>query len=67
MATFTLLVTPDGHALLTTTDDLSEREVERLRDHVHDWQAGTPPILVIPSCEVVQVSTIDIDLDGRAN
>lgn len=60
--TFTLLVVPDGKAILTTTDELRPEQLAVLREHIAGWRDGEWPVVVIPSCEVVQVATIDIDL-----
>ncbi|MES2210939.1 MAG: hypothetical protein V4515_12275 [Chloroflexota bacterium] len=64
MTRFQLVVRPDGRALLTTTEKLSEQMVAHLREHLRGWEAGEYPIVVIPECSVVQVAEIEIDLES---
>lgn len=66
MTRFTLLVVPDGRAVLTTTEDLSDADVAEVRRQVKGWKDGEWPVLVIPDAEVVQVAAIDLDLTPAA-
>lgn len=66
MATFTLLVVPDGKALLTTPERLSDQESAAIRETVRGWRDGEWPVLIVPDCDVVQVAQIDFDLGVEA-
>ena len=66
MATMKLLVVPDGRAILTTSEPLSDQARFELSEAIAGWRDGTWPVLVIPDCDVVQVAAIDIDIDGKA-
>lgn len=66
MARFTLLVVPDGRAVLTTTERLTDRERHELGEVLTGWENGQWPIVVLSDCETVQVAAIDIDLEAPA-
>lgn len=66
MATFTLLVVPDGRALLTTPERLSDAQTVAIREAVRGWRDGEWPVLIVPDCDVVQVAAIDVDLGTEA-
>jgi malate synthase len=62
MPTFTLVVRPDGSAILATRERLSEGMQAALLEQVRAWQDGGG-IAVIPDCEVVRIlEDIEIDL-----
>ena len=63
MARFILVVRPDGRALLTTDQHLSEPEQRALTEQVRGWEAGTWPVAIVADCTVVQVRELEIDLD----
>lgn len=70
MASFTLLVRPDGRAILTTERRLEALELDRLRSLVDSWRTDDPPsILLIGHTSVVRIADVELDLDqpdGRA-
>lgn len=63
MSRFTVLVTPDGKALLTSTEQLTESERAALVVDLERWRSGAwpSPVATIESCDVVQVESIDVD------
>jgi hypothetical protein len=63
MARFTLLVRPDGKAVLTTPERLSDAAKLELRDAVRGWSEGRWPVLIVQDCAVVQVAEFDLDLE----
>jgi len=63
MTRFTLAVLPDGRAILTTNNELTVAQRQDLTDAVRGWREGRWPVLVIESCETVQVAEVDFDLD----
>jgi hypothetical protein len=65
MARFTLVVRPDGRALLTTAEPLSEQQSALLLAQLREWEAGTWPITVVTGCDVVQIGTLELDLDPK--
>lgn len=70
MARFTLVVRPDGRALLTTEQQLSRHEADQLVEQIREWDAGHWPVAILPETTVVQVSELDLALEpagaGRA-
>lgn len=67
MPTMTLVVRPDGRAILTCARPLPMDMLAELRDQIHSWEEGRWPVAVIADCEVVQVASIEIDLgEGTA-
>lgn len=66
MAHFQLVISPDGHALLTTPESLSEQQLVRLRALLKDWQERKT-LGVLADTDVVLVSSIDIDLRPRTD
>ena len=65
MATFQLVIRPDGSALLTTARPLTDRECRYLADLVKGWE-DSDDVAIIPDCEVVRVSELEIDLAPAA-
>jgi hypothetical protein len=63
MATFTLVVRPDGKAILTTSQELTKTAREHLMETIGRWEHGQYPMVVIPDCDVVQVVEIELDLE----
>lgn len=66
MTTFTLLVIPGGRAMLTTTEQLDDRQLAEVQRQVRGWKDGEWPVMVIPDCAVVQVAEIDLDLTPKS-
>lgn len=64
MTAFTLVVRPDGKAVLTTTEKLTDRARGNLLETIGRWEAGQYPIVVIPECDVVQVAEVELDLEA---
>ncbi len=68
MALFTLVVRPDGQALLTTPQELSLHQLDAIRDAISAWDDHQYPVAILPDCEVVQIATIELDIaDPRAH
>jgi hypothetical protein len=59
---FTLVVQPDGHAILATSEALDDDQTERLRASIADWRTRVASTLIVPECEVVQVVDVELDL-----
>jgi len=66
MRKFTLVVRPDGRAILAAPEPLTSDEVEQLHDAFAGWDAGKFHTLVLADCEVVQVTTLELDLESKA-
>lgn len=60
MARFTLVVTPEGHAVLACRDELNDLERIALAALLEELDAKR--LVVIGECDVVQVRSIDINL-----
>lgn len=65
MTMFTLVVRPDGKALLCARQPLGENYLRELNAMLTDWLQGPHALAVLAETEVVQVSEIDIDLEAR--
>lgn len=65
MATLTLIVVPDGRAVLTTPERLTDKARYELAEVIAGWREGKWPVLIIPDCDVIQVADVDIDLDAK--
>ena len=65
MATFTLVVRPDGQAILTTPRPLPDDAAVVVREAFEEWGAGVYRVLVLPECEVVRIETLEIRLPGE--
>lgn len=63
MARFTLVVRPDGRALLTTEQQLSRHEAAQIVEQIREWDAGQWPVAILPETTVVQVADLDLDLE----
>jgi hypothetical protein len=63
VARFTLVIRPDGQAILTCQDRLPDSILPELRAAIGEWKTGASPVLVIAECDVVQVVDLDLELD----
>lgn len=63
---FTLVVRPDGLAVLAVRGSLTAEQAFNLRGAVEGWKDGRWPVLVISDCDVVQVQDFEVDLDAIA-
>ncbi len=67
MAMFTLVVRPDGRAILAAARRLTDSEKREVAAEVRRWEGDDrPSVLVVDGCDVVQVATIEIDLERTA-
>lgn len=63
MARFTLVIRPDGKAILTCQDRIPDSSLVGLQAAIGEWKAaGDAPVLVITECDVVQVVDLDLEL-----
>lgn len=62
MARFTLVVRPDGKAILTCLEALSQSHVEELRAAFAAWREGEFSTLIVAETDVVQVIDVELDL-----
>lgn len=62
MSDFTLVITPDGHTILTTPKPMSAENARHIRDLFQTWRE-TPLGSLVVTCDVVQVVSVDLDLD----
>lgn len=62
MALFTLVVRPDGQALLTTPQELTPHQVDAIRDAISAWDDHQYPVGILADCDVVQVASVEIDI-----
>lgn len=61
MARFTLVVRPDGKAVLVCNEPLNDRQASEIHAAVGEWtHVGGPDVLVLPECDVVQVVDLEI-------
>lgn len=62
MARFTLLILPDGRAVLTTPDKLTDEQVKTLQGVFKDWSTAQPSeALIVGECEVVHVTDVALE------
>ena len=59
---FTLVVAPDGGAILTTPHQLDMAMAQVLRAAFNEWLRDRAP-LIIADCEVVQIKTIEPSIE----
>lgn len=64
MPRFTLLVRPDGHAMLTTSEKLDEAIAKALFAAIESWKSGE--VLILEECDVVQIRELELRLDISA-
>lgn len=62
MTAFTLVIQPNGAALLTTPEPLSRDMVAAVREAFDAWQQKHGDVLVVGDCDVVQVRSIELDI-----
>lgn len=62
MARFTLVIRPDGQAILTCQERLPDSVVNELQVALGEWKAAEAPVLVIGECDVVQVVDLELEL-----
>lgn len=63
MARFTLVIRPDGRAILTCQDRLPESVLPGLSAAIGEWKAADDaPVLVVTECDVVQIVDLDLEL-----
>lgn len=61
MARFTLVVRPDGKAVLTCSERLTDGQAQAIQAAVGEWtHRDGPDVLVVPECEVIRV--VDLEL-----
>jgi len=66
MARWTLVIRPDGKALLTCQDRIPDSHLAQITAAVGEWKAAIDaPVLVIAECDVVQVVDMEFDLGGE--
>ncbi len=63
MARFTLVVRPDGKAILASRERLTDSAKAELVAQLRAWEEGPWPIAIVDGCDVVSVSEIEIALD----
>jgi hypothetical protein len=61
MSAFVLTLFPDGKALLTTEQDLTQQAVRELREMFKAWQE-TPNGLAVMSARVEYTTSVEIEL-----
>lgn len=61
MSRFTLVVRPDGQAILAARGDLDVRQVVELREALRAWEAQDFRTLVLADCDVVQMRDVEIE------
>ena len=66
MTRFTLTVMPDGHALLSTPDDLGPDEAKTIMQQFEEWQATPQGIAILTRATVQHATSVDIDLPMEA-
>lgn len=65
MARFTLVIRPDGRALLTTAESFRTEQLEPVRAVLDEWLQGRQQVLLVTECELVQVTELEVDLEAR--
>ena len=59
---FTLVIRPDGHAILATEDDIAIEEYEALAKVFRSWRDKTNDILVLGNTTIITVIDIGLEL-----
>ncbi len=62
--TFTLVLQPNGKALLVTKEHLAQDQVEMLKNAWNAWKSGNQDVLFISGTEVVLVEDVELELEG---
>jgi len=65
MARFTLLVRPNGSALLVTAEPFRAETLETIRAALDDWITGQHAALLLTDTEVLRITELDVDLEAR--
>lgn len=63
MAALTLVVRPDGRAILTAASSLDDAKRAELRDAIAGWEAGRWPVLVLERTQVVEIDSLELALE----
>ena len=65
MARFTLVIRPDGRAILTCAERIPPAQQPILIAALREWQGCWPPaVAIIDDCDVVQVLDVELDLEA---
>jgi len=59
---FTLVIRPDGHAILATEDDLDREDYDNLAIAFRSWREKTNDILVLGNTTIITVIDIGLEL-----
>lgn len=65
MARFTLVVRPDGRALLVTSERFAAETLEPIRAALDEWVEGRYQVAVLADTDVVRVTELEVDLEAR--
>lgn len=63
MPSLTLVVRPDGRAILTSPEPLDADKRAELREAIAGWEAGRWPVLVLERCQVVEIDSLELAID----
>jgi hypothetical protein len=58
MPRFTILIPPDGRAVLTSKEPLSDDERARVTELAKEWQALERSVLIVEDCDVIHVTSV---------
>ena len=59
---FTLVIRPDGHAILATEDDIDQEDYTNLAVAFRAWREKTNDILVLGNTTIITVLEIGLEL-----
>lgn len=65
MARFTLVVRPDGRALLVTNEAFAAESLEPVREALDAWVAGVYQVGVLADTDVVRIEELEVDFELR--
>lgn len=65
---WTLVVRPDGKAILATEQELSQATMQYVREAIKAWgeRFDNTEVLIIPQCTVVQVSVVELEVPDES-
>lgn len=64
MARFTLAILPDGRALISSPDKLTDQQVKLLREVFATWSTAQPAeALIVGECDVIRVADVQLELE----
>lgn len=67
MTRFTLVIEPDGRALLVTPDDLTEDMLHQIEEAWERWRDSDKAVAILANTDIKQVRRVELDLHLVSN